>query len=180
VDDAQAPARLLQQLHGRERGVVAADGDELRDVEPEQGEDGVLQELVSVVGLAREIPICDPPRKWMRLTSSMSSGVTWSMSPCMIHSNPSRMPSTGTPSRTLRMVAAPMTLLIPGAGTAAHEDGELALGVHGRRPRDVVAAFFVVFLAVFITAFFCVFAFSRRAATPPSSFATVRRGAINR
>src|SRR5437870_7433388 len=46
----------------------------------------------------------------------MSSGVTWSMSPCMIHSNPSRMPSTSTASNRARIVAAPMTLLIPGAG----------------------------------------------------------------
>src|SRR5256885_9923658 len=46
----------------------------------------------------------------------MSSGVTWSMSPCMIHSNPSRMPSTSTASNRARIVAAPITLLIPGAG----------------------------------------------------------------
>src|SRR2546425_10041169 len=46
----------------------------------------------------------------------MSSGVTWSISPCMIHSTPSRTPSTSTASNRARMVAAPMTLLIPGAG----------------------------------------------------------------
>src|SRR5882724_9869820 len=46
----------------------------------------------------------------------MSSGVTWSMSPCMIHSNPSRTPTTSTASNRARMVAAPITLLIPGAG----------------------------------------------------------------
>src|SRR5467141_3418332 len=46
----------------------------------------------------------------------MSSGVTWSMSACMIHSNPSRTPSTSTASNRARMTAAPMTLLIPGAG----------------------------------------------------------------
>ena len=68
------------------------------------------------VGLAREIPMCDPPRKWMRLTSSMVSGRTLSTLPCMIHSNPSRIPRTSTPSRTPRIVAAPMTLLMPGAG----------------------------------------------------------------
>src|SRR2546425_12488974 len=38
------------------------------------------------------------------------------MSPCMIHSKPSRTPSTSTASSRARMVAAPMTLLIPGAG----------------------------------------------------------------
>ena len=41
---------------------------------------------------------------------------TWSMSPCMSHSKPSRMPTTSTPSRRARIVAAPMTLLMPGAG----------------------------------------------------------------
>src|SRR5438093_5341846 len=46
----------------------------------------------------------------------MSSGVTWSMSPCMIHSNPSRTPSTSTAYNRARMVAAPITLLMPGAG----------------------------------------------------------------
>src|ERR1700704_6441163 len=46
----------------------------------------------------------------------MSSGVTWSTSPCMIHSNPSRTPSTSPASNRARMTAAPMTLLIPGAG----------------------------------------------------------------
>ena len=52
----------------------------------------------SVVGLAREMPMCEPPRKWIRLTASIVSGITWSMSPCMIHSKPSRMPTTSTPS----------------------------------------------------------------------------------
>ena len=28
----------------------------------------------SFVGLAREMPMCEPPRKWMRLTSSIVSG----------------------------------------------------------------------------------------------------------
>jgi hypothetical protein len=34
----------------------------------------------------------------------------------MIQSKPSRMPRTSTPSSWLRIVAAEMTLLIPGAG----------------------------------------------------------------
>ena len=55
----------------------------------------------------------------MRLTAGMVSGVTWSMLPRMIHSKPSRTPMTSTPSRQLRIVAAPMTLLIPGAGPPA-------------------------------------------------------------
>ena len=70
----------------------------------------------SWVGLAREIPMWEPPRKWIRLTSSMVKGVIRSTLPCMIHSKPSRTPSTSTPSSTPRMVAAPITLLIPGAG----------------------------------------------------------------
>ena len=70
-------------------------------------------------GFAREIPMCDPPRKWIRLTTSMVNGVTWSISPCTIHSKPSRMPMTLTSSRQLRIVAALMTLLMPGAGPPA-------------------------------------------------------------
>ena len=72
--------------------------------------------LGSFVGFARAMPRCEPPRKWMRLTASIVSGITWSMSPCMIHSKPSRMPMTSIPSRRARIVAAPMTLLMPGAG----------------------------------------------------------------
>src|SRR5437773_10420380 len=69
-----------------------------------------------VVGFAREMPMWQPPRKWMRLTASMLSGFTWSTFPCMSHSKPSSIPSTSTPSSRARMVAAPITLLIPGAG----------------------------------------------------------------
>ena len=58
----------------------------------------------------------EPPRKWIRLTFSMVSGLTWSRLPCMIHSKPFSMPSTSTPSSAARIVAAPMTLLMPGAG----------------------------------------------------------------
>ena len=52
----------------------------------------------------------------MRLTLSIVSGVVWSMLPCISHSNPSRMPMTSMPSSCARIVAALMTLLIPGAG----------------------------------------------------------------
>ena len=69
VHDVDAAAGLLLELHRRERGVVAADGDELRDVEAQQRDDGVLEVLRDrLVGLAREMPMCEPPRKWMRLT----------------------------------------------------------------------------------------------------------------
>src|SRR5262245_13385896 len=46
----------------------------------------------------------------------MVSGSTCSTLPCMSHSKPSRMPSTSTPSSWARMVALPITLLMPGAG----------------------------------------------------------------
>ena len=62
------------------------------------------------------MPMCEPPRKWIRLTSSIVSGWTCSMFPCMSHWKPSRMPRTETPSSSARIVAALMTLLMPGAG----------------------------------------------------------------
>ena len=49
-------------------------------------------------------------------TASIVSGVVWSMSPCISHSNPSRTPTTSIPSSAARIVAAPMTALMPGAG----------------------------------------------------------------
>src|SRR6185436_13202676 len=52
----------------------------------------------------------------MRLTSSRLSGRTSSTRPCMRRSNPSRIPRTSTPCSSARMVAALITLLIPGAG----------------------------------------------------------------
>src|SRR5215831_17812386 len=39
-----------------------------------------------------------------------------STSPCMIRSKPSSTPYTSTPSSTARIVAAPITALMPGAG----------------------------------------------------------------
>ena len=68
------------------------------------------------VGFAREMPSVEPPRKWMRPVSAMVSGVTRDVSPSMSHRKPSWMPTTWTPERHARMVAAPMTLLMPGAG----------------------------------------------------------------
>jgi hypothetical protein len=72
--------------------------------------------LMSRVGLAREMPRWLPPRKWMRDTVSIVSGRTRLTSPFMSHSKPSSTPSTSTPESRARMVAAAMTLLIPGAG----------------------------------------------------------------
>jgi hypothetical protein len=79
------------------------------------------------VGFAREVPSVEPPRKWMRLVSVMVSGVTCVVSPCMIHLKPSWMPRTSTPERHARIVAAPMTLLIPGAGPPATRIASLSL-----------------------------------------------------
>src|SRR6188768_1580760 len=52
----------------------------------------------------------------MRLTVSIESGMTCSESPCISHSKPSRMPMTSIACSFVRMVAAAMTLLMPGAG----------------------------------------------------------------
>ena len=71
------------------------------------------------VGLAREIPIADPPRKWMRLVSPIVSGWAWPKSPLISHEKPSCRPRTSTLERRARIVAAPMTLLMPGAGPPA-------------------------------------------------------------
>lgn len=72
--------------------------------------------LGSLVGLAREMPMMLPPRKWMRLTAWMVRREVCSMSPCINHWKPSRIPMTSMPESWARMVAAPITLLIPGAG----------------------------------------------------------------
>src|SRR5687768_12959871 len=52
----------------------------------------------------------------MRLTSSMESGCTCPVLPSISHLNPSTKPRTSEPPSRLRMVTAPITLLIPGAG----------------------------------------------------------------
>ena len=54
----------------------------------------------------------------MRLTSSRRSGraASRSVRPRMMLLKPSRMPSTSTPCSRARMVAALITLLMPGAG----------------------------------------------------------------
>ncbi len=62
----------------------------------------------------------------MRLVSLIESGITCVVSPCIIHLNPSWMPSTSTPERHARIVAAPITLLIPGAGPPAQRMASLS------------------------------------------------------
>ena len=81
-----------------------------------------------LVGFAREMPMQEPPRKWMRLVSSIVSGVTCETSPVMSHWKPSWSPTTSTSERQARMVAAPMTLLMPGAGPPATTMASLLLG----------------------------------------------------
>src|SRR5262249_55020053 len=54
--------------------------------------------------------------KWMPLTSSSARGRAPSISPAMISSNPLRIPTTPTFSSSARIVAAAITLLMPGAG----------------------------------------------------------------
>ena len=51
MDDAQPSGRVLGQLHGREGRVVAADGDELRHVEPQQRLDRVLEQRRALRGI---------------------------------------------------------------------------------------------------------------------------------
>src|SRR5262245_2179605 len=52
----------------------------------------------------------------MRLVFSMVSARVWLRSPSMRYSKPSSIPTTSTPSSRARMLAAPITALIPGAG----------------------------------------------------------------
>ena len=87
----------------------------------------------SVVGLARAMPRCEPPRKWMRLTASMVSGVTWSTSPCISHSNPSRMPTTSTPFEAGADGGGGDDAVDAGGGAAADEDGEPLMMFHCNR-----------------------------------------------
>ena len=60
--------------------------------------------------------MCDPPRKWMRLTSSIVSGrdvVDVALhDPLEAVADPDHLDALEAP----RMVAAPITLLMPGAG----------------------------------------------------------------
>ena len=68
----------------------------------------------------------------MRLTLSMVSGMMWSMLPSMIHLKPSWMPMTSEPERAARIAAAPITLLMPGAGPPPARIAELLdVGVQG-------------------------------------------------
>ena len=73
VHDAQPARTDTLQLHGGERGVVAADGDELRDVQPQQRGDDVLEQL----GVRRRIGArgCRSPS---RRESESGSRCRWS------------------------------------------------------------------------------------------------------
>src|SRR5204863_4031698 len=73
-------------------------------------------------------------------------GRAWLTSPCMIHSKPSSIPTTSRFSRAARIVAALITLLMPGAGPPPTRMPSLPLTLasRGRRlerprqPRDRV------------------------------------------
>ena len=73
----------------------------------------------SLVGLAREMPRYDPPRKWMVLVFSGVSWSTWSVSPAMTQRKPSCSPTTSTLAVLAAAVTAAMTWLMPGAGPPA-------------------------------------------------------------
>ena len=130
VDDAERALRRLGELVGAERRVVAADRDEHADVEPHRATRAPARRCFGLfVGFAREMPRYEPPRKWMRLASAIVSGMTCDVSPSMIQRKPSWMPSTSTPERQARMVAAPMTLLMPGAGPPPTRMASFILGL---------------------------------------------------
>ena len=82
--------------------------------------------------MAREMPMCEPPRKWMRLTPSMVSGVTCSMSPLHqpleavahaddVHALEGRADGRGADDA-----------VDAGGGSAADEDGEFPVTFHAR------------------------------------------------
>ena len=96
------------------------------DVQPQQRVDGVLEIAADPgVGFARAMPMCDPPRKWMRLTASIVSGITCSMSPCMSHSKPSRMPTTSMSFELGADGRGADDAVDAGGGAAADEDGKI-------------------------------------------------------
>ena len=74
--------------------------------------------------------MCDPPRKWIRLTASIVSGMTWSMSPCISHSNPSRMPMTSMPFELRADGRRADDAVDAWGGAAADEDGEVLMVFH--------------------------------------------------
>ena len=62
---ATRPSRARRDLGGGEGGVVAADGEQIGDVEPAQRFDDLLEGLRARVGLAREVRRMEPPSKWI-------------------------------------------------------------------------------------------------------------------
>src|SRR5262249_52759480 len=71
----------------------------------------------------------------MRLTPSMVRGRAWLTSPCMIHSKPSSIPTTSMFSKLVRIVAALITLLMPGAGPPPTRMPTLPLNLASRGRR---------------------------------------------
>ena len=120
MHDLERAAGVGRQAHGRKRRVVAANGEQRVDAELlERRRDGLEVALVARRVGARDAEVraaaeVDPA------DSSMVSGTAHSVSPCISHLKPSRMPSTLAPRSTERIVAAPITLLMPGAGPPPH------------------------------------------------------------
>jgi hypothetical protein len=73
------------------------------------------------VGLAREVRMIDPPRRWILETSVMDSGRASSILPSMRCWKPSMIPRTSHPEFRASIVAAAMTEFIPGAGPPPHK-----------------------------------------------------------
>jgi len=67
-------------------------------------------------GLDRDVRRIEPPSKWMRETSAISSSRTCWTSPSISHLKPSRQPRTRSPWFRASMVAAAITALMPGDG----------------------------------------------------------------
>src|ERR1700674_4725841 len=63
----------------------------------------------------------------------MVRGVAQPVSPCINCRKPSWIPSTSAPPRTERIVAAPITLLMPGAGPPPHRIPTRFVPLIGRR-----------------------------------------------
>ena len=125
------PAGLLLELHRREGRVVAADRDAAATTFRRSSEMTVFSRCCGfLVGLAREMPMCEPPRKWMRLTSSMVSGVTWST--FALH-DPLEAVADAEDLDALEPGAdggGADDAVDAGGGAAADEDGEFLRGAH--------------------------------------------------
>ena len=130
-------ARALLELHRRERRVVAADRDELRDVEPQQRRDRACSSSCGVRGrigardaemrAAAEMNAAD------RIDGQRRRRVRCRR--CISHSKPSRMPDDVERLRAgARIVARADDAVDAGSRAAADEDGEAPVTFHTEPP----------------------------------------------